>query len=281
MDNKQNTGQQKQLSNYESNYESKMPPFEEKNFEENKIENSIPPFLSLPKILTDEELVKNAYSELFENKPFNYRIKVSYNNKFSDYNANIKYSHFHKYLDLRLSKKWIGVSHEIRIGLIQSLMQKIFKTKKDTDNIDLYNKFLKNVHISAPKTKTDTILEESFKRVNEKYFYGLIEQPNLKWSNGSRVLGKYEYGSDTINISNILEQDFELVDYVMYHEILHKKHKFESKHGRTKHHTTQFRQAEKSYPDSEMLEKRLNRFSNKNRLINKITGTRKRSWKFW
>ena len=126
-----------------------------------------------------------------------------------------------------MSKKWKTISKEIQIGLIQSLSLKIFKEKKKTTNIELYNIFMKKIHIAAPKIKFDPTLEKSFHKVNEKYFYGLIEKPNLVWGDFSlRKLGSYEYGSDTITISKVLQNQGFLIDYIMYHELLHKKHKF-------------------------------------------------------
>jgi predicted metal-dependent hydrolase len=100
-------------------------------------------------------------------------------------------------------------------------------------------------------------LEESFNKVNEKYFFGLIEKTNLTWHNSIRRLGSYEYGTDTVSISKVLETDMELLDYVMYHEILHKKHKFYSKNGRTHHHTREFRESERKFENSEEMEEKI------------------------
>ena len=78
-------------------------------------------------------------------------------------------------------------------------------------------------------------------RVNEKYFYGMILVPNLKWGNKSlSQLGTYDYGTDTITVSRILEKESILLDYVMYHEILHKKIKFKEKNGRSIHHSKEW-----------------------------------------
>ena len=143
------------------------------------------------------------------------------------------------------------------MGLIQGLMLRIFKEKKKTTNIDLYNSFMKNLHISIPKINTDPLLEESFNNINEKYFIGLIERPNLIWHNSIRRLGSYEYGTDTISISRILEGDEEVLDYVMYHEILHKKHKFHSKNGRTHHHTKEFKEMEEKFENSDEMEEKI------------------------
>ena len=196
-------------------------------------------------------IAEKAFLEIFPEKNIeDYDFEIKYNNKFNDYNANVKY--FRNNFQFNLSKKWKNVSEEIQSGLIQELLLKIFRLKKKTTNIDLYNLFMKNVHISVPKTKTDAILEESFNKVNEKYFFGLLERPNLVWGNFSlRKLGHYEYGSDTISISRVFRNsDMDILDYVMYHEMLHKKHKFNSKGMRNFHHTKEFKSSEKKFENS-------------------------------
>jgi len=230
-----------------------------------------------------QELAEKAFNGLFPEKNFNYIVSISYSGKFSDYNANVKFSK--TWMQFKLSKKWVLVSEEIKIGLLQSLMLKIFKVKKSTLNTDLYNKFLKNAHISAEKTKKDEVLESSFRRINEKFFNGMMDMTNLEWNKSSNVLGRYEYGSDTIMISKILEDDYELMDYVMHHEMLHKKFKFKEKNGRTLHHSSEFRKEEKAYPDSEMLEARLKRVISTHKSLSKPASFPKRkrrfSLKFW
>ena len=206
-------------------------------------------------------IAEEAFKGLFPDKEPEHSMRIIYSGKFSDYNANVRWSRRpgRNFMEFNLSRKWVNVSDEIQIGLIQSLMLKIFKAKKQTINIDLYNKFLRNVHVSAPKTEADPVLDNAFNRINEKFFNGMMDKTNLAWNMSGNVLGRYEYGSDTISISKVLEHDYELIDYVMYHEMLHKKHKFKSKNGRNTHHSTQFREDEKAYPHSEAMEMRLKR----------------------
>jgi predicted metal-dependent hydrolase len=141
-------------------------------------------------------------------------------------------------------------------------MNKIFNTKIQTQNMELYEIFLKKIHIAVPKTKSDPLLKESFERVNESYFYGLIEQTNLQWGkNSTSKLGSYEYGNDTITISSIFRNaPIEFLDYVMYHEMLHKKHKFHTKNGKSYHHTRKFKREEKRFRNQEDMEKRMHNF---------------------
>lgn len=202
-------------------------------------------------------LIEQSFKEIYPDKELNREISVKYSGKFKPYNANVKHSPFR--LQFNLSREWKSVSREIQMGLIQSLLVKVFKGRPNTGYQDLYESFIKNLPKYAAKTETNPILEESFNRVNQKYFNSSIERSNLVWgSYSSTKLGSYEYQSDTIKISRILkDRDPLLLDYIMYHEMLHKKHKFYTKSGRSYHHTTIFRNAEKQFEAQEEVEKRL------------------------
>jgi len=213
-------------------------------------------------------MLKQAVDELYDNFP--YQTNLKYSGKFKPYRANIRL--MGNSIQFNLSKKWRAVSKDIQIGLIQELLLKIMKKRlrpirTNTQSIELYNIFMKKIHIAAPKTDINPILEQSFDRVNHRYFNGFLDKTNLKWGNNSlSKLGSYEYGTDTIVISKVLEEDYELMDYVMYHEMLHKKHKFTKKSGRSYHHTSSFRKDERSFENSGLMEKRLRRLLIKKRL---------------
>ena len=209
-------------------------------------------------------LVDRAYLGMWDN--LKYVSKLKYSSKFNDYNANIRLQGNN--LTVSLSRKWKGISSPIVMGCVQSLLLRLFKEKRETTEIDLYNIFMQKVHISVAKVHSDPILEDSFDRMNEEFFYGLVEKPNLKWGQGVSKLGSYEYGSDTISISKHLSG--ELLDYVMYHEMLHKKHKFYSKNGKSYHHTGAFRKDEKAFPDSKRLDGELQ----------KVVRKKKGFWRF-
>ncbi len=216
--------------------------------------------------------IKPIFIELFPDKKFDYDVKLKYSSKFSDYNANIKL--YKNNLMISLSKKWKGVNQEIVKGLIQSLLIKMFgknvksmkKIKKiNTMNMDLYNNFIKSLHLSIPKTNIDLDLKRSFDRVNDCFFFGQIEIPNLQWGFFStKKFATYDFQTDAITFSKILKnQNIELIDYVMYHELLHKKFKFRSKNNRNLFHSAEFKKAEKAYPNSDELEKQLRKLSSK------------------
>ena len=210
-------------------------------------------------------LIEEAFQELYPNKELNFSISLKYSRKFSPYNANVK--RFGNNLIFSLSRDWKKISKELQIGLIQELMTKILKDKnKKTMSMELYNLFMKNVHLAVPKTKTDEVLEESFNKVNDAYFNGMLDKPNLQWGSESlSKLGSYEYGSDTITISTIFKNETKLLDYVMYHEMLHKKFKFESKNGRNLHHSNEFKRMESKFENRDLIEKEISRLARKHR----------------
>lgn len=225
---------------------------------------------------------EEAYTELYPGKSLGYNISVKYSRQFKPYNANVR--RYGNNLVFHLSKDWKKISREIQIGLLQELLTKILKSdrnevsgelknkkflsdKKKTMNMELYNMFLKNVHIAIPKTKTNSVLEASFNRNNDAFFNGMLDIPNLQWGTDSTSkLGCYEYGSDTITISTIFQfADPLLLDYVIYHEMLHKKFKFENKNGRTLHHSAEFRRMESKFPNRDVLEKDVSKLARKHR----------------
>lgn len=217
-------------------------------------------------------LAQKAIQEL--GMPENRQIIVKYSGHFKNYNANAKYNV--NRIEFNLSRQWRMVDQDIQIGLIQSLIVRIKKLKSiKTENMILYESFMKNLSKYAKKHTHEPELEESFNRVNEKFFNGLIDKPNLIFASESfHKLGSYDYTSDTINISTIFrglpQEEIKYLDYVMYHEILHKKHSFNIKNGRHQAHTKAFKDEEKKFAVN--AESELNAWLRKKRY---------RKWRFW
>jgi len=223
-------------------------------------------------------LAERAFSELFPDKKLTKQLIIKYSRAFNAYNANVKYSAFS--MTFSLSYEWKKVNDEIKLGLIQLLLLKAYGEKrKQTLNIDLYEKFIKSVGDYAPVKDSDPLLEQSFNRVNEKYFYGMLYKPNLRWGGQSfSKLGTYEYGANMVTISSVFkaEDAQELLDYIMYHELLHKKQKFHTKNGRSYHHTSKFRDKEKEF-DNPKIEDKLKKFLAQKR-VKAVFSHRKKPW---
>ena len=95
-------------------------------------------------------------------------------------------------------------------------------------------------------------LDEVFASLNARYFAGLLHRPTLSWSARptSRILGHHDHVHGAIIISRTLDSPriprF-VVEYVLYHEMLHVKHPPRRDSGRTLYHSRQFRDDERRF----------------------------------
>ena len=209
-------------------------------------------------------LAEKAVAELFPNRDEKRKLVVKYSGKFADYNANVKYTH--NTMEFSLSKKWQDVSEEIQQGIIEHLLCKVYGEDVSSVNQDLYHSFMKHLTKFAPISEQDEYLLGRFSVINDQYFNGMMTAPNLKWGQAAyRKLGHYEYASDTIVISGIFKSAMEdgkveeLLDFVMYHEMLHKKHQYNHRKKGAHHHTKAFKEDEKKWHDNK-VEDKLKRF---------------------
>jgi hypothetical protein len=109
-------------------------------------------------------------------------------------------------------------------------------------------------------------LGESFDRVNAHYFAGRMPRPALVWSRAiSRCkFGHYQYADDTVMISRALDTPSVpvfVLDHVMHHELLHKKHGLRWQRGRGHAHTAEFRQEERLFQYYEQADQFLRRLA--------------------
>lgn len=95
-------------------------------------------------------------------------------------------------------------------------------------------------------------LNEIFARVNAAYFGGLMPKPILTWNRTltARKFAHYQPSRDTIMISVTLDDPKVpafVLDFVMYHELLHKKHGSMTVNGRRLSHSPAFRAEERRF----------------------------------
>jgi hypothetical protein len=105
-------------------------------------------------------------------------------------------------------------------------------------------------------------LEEIFHDLNRRIFHGQIPPTRLGWSqkNSRRILGHYDSGHNTITVSRSLDSPSVpryLVEYVVYHEMLHIKFPVERRGQRRVLHSREFRAAEKKFPQYELACRRI------------------------
>ncbi|NMC75746.1 MAG: M48 family metallopeptidase, partial [Candidatus Methanofastidiosa archaeon] len=66
-----------------------------------------------------------------------------------------------------------------------------------------------------------------------------------------RIFGRYDRSKNEIVISRLLDEHrtpFYVIEYIMYHEMLHIKYGFTYKKGRRRIHTSPFKKEEEKFP---------------------------------
>ena len=106
--------------------------------------------------------------------------------------------------------------------------------------------------VSSPRGRFYS-LERLFRRLNRQYFEGQLPQPVLTWSQRRTrtILGHHDQVHDTIVVSRTLDaRDIPewVVEFILYHEMLHIKHPARLINGRRYYHTKAFRADEQRFP---------------------------------
>lgn len=178
---------------------------------------------------------------------------------------------------IRVSDTFRDAPEEVLVSLGRMLMAKLNRKKVDERDRGLYLRYVssgelqeKASKILAERKRRVRIvrghyrdLNKSFERVNEEYFRSCVKKPVLTWSmrRAKRTLGKYDVERDIVFISRVLDSlkvPEALLDFIMYHELLHKKHGI-GQGERRRIHTAAFRRDEKKFRDYEKMKELMER----------------------
>lgn len=96
-------------------------------------------------------------------------------------------------------------------------------------------------------------LETVFEELNARFFHGLMARPRLSWSptKTRRILGHYDPAHNAIIISRIFDHPGMpryVLEYIVYHEMLHLKHPVKLRGSRRCVHSAEFQAEEKLFP---------------------------------
>lgn len=180
-----------------------------------------------------------------------------------------------KTLDMRVQEGFISAPDTIITGLLELAYNPrakgVRQAIKDYTFSSSYQEIRQRLeYLGVPRNSfaagSAHDLAESFQRVNHTYFSGKLDRPNLVWNTRltHRKFGHYQWDTDTVMLSRSLDHpeipDL-VVDYVMYHELLHKKlGAKQAKHNRIAH-TGEFRQAESQFKNLAQAKRILNQIS--------------------
>jgi predicted metal-dependent hydrolase len=96
-------------------------------------------------------------------------------------------------------------------------------------------------------------LDAVFEELNTRFFHGLMARPRMSWSQTKtrRILGHYDPAHNAIVISRIFDHPAMpafVLEYIVYHEMLHLKHPVRLRGSRRCVHSAEFQAEEKLFP---------------------------------
>jgi predicted metal-dependent hydrolase len=107
-------------------------------------------------------------------------------------------------------------------------------------------------------------LDAIFEDLNARFFHGMMARPRMSWSQTKtrRILGHYDPAHNAIIISRIFDHPAipgYVLEYIVYHEMLHLRHPVKLNGSRRCVHSAAFRAEEKLFPQLEAAQRFLHR----------------------
>lgn len=152
-------------------------------------------------------------------------------------------------------------------GLAYILTGKLLRKKIPAGALEVYSAYIKSdaIRLKATENKRERgrkvvttskgatyDLDEIFAGLNSRYFGGAIPKPVLTWSAKKtfRILGHHDATHEHIAISkslDTLDTPRYVVEYVVFHEMLHITHPTRHVNGRRYNHTAAFKHDERKF----------------------------------
>lgn len=211
--------------------------------------------------------IKNFYETAFQNLNGKYDISEINVEFYSYIGINHTIRLRNGKIFVRISEIFKDAPAEVHEALAKILVSKILRRKVPASANEIYNEYASKKEIRAQalenkRQKGRKIitspqgdvydLEEIFRQMNDLYFDNRIKKPTLTWSARTtfRRLGHHDAAHDTIVISKSLDDKKVpryVVEFVVFHEMLHIFHPMKLQNGRRYHHTPEFRRDEKKF----------------------------------
>jgi hypothetical protein len=174
------------------------------------------------------------------------------------------------HLKVRVSDLFVDAPRRVIHALALILLAKLYRRKLASEVHQIYRGFILSADIQerarvarcsrgrmrpgkGPSGRY-VDLDTCFDRLNGRYFGGSLNKPRITWSErrSRRTLGRYDSTRNCIYISKVFDTPAVpafVVDYVMFHEMLHVKHQSCIRGCRMLVHTPEFRADEKTFSE--------------------------------
>jgi len=172
-------------------------------------------------------------------------------------------------LYIRLSDLLEGAPEPVLHAIAHILLAKLYRKPVDRAQSARYRRYAASHDLAAKAHLVRQIrgrkhiqsarghhyhLEEIFEALNRRFFHGLMGRPQLTWSqnHARNHLGHYDPAHNAIIISRVFDHPRVpryVVEYIVFHEMLHLKHPVKLRGSRRCVHSREFLEEEKSFPE--------------------------------
>ena len=215
---------------------------------------------------TVEQIYQRVFRDLKPRTPPP-RFVVEYR-PFANVNSFIRREELDGRVRVRMSDLLEGAPAPVHEALAFILLSKLYRKKAPEKYNRRYRLFLNRADVSRKMLLLRQLrgrkpvsaargrcydLDEIFEELNHQFFHGLLARPQLGWSRtASRtMLGHFDPAHNAIIISRIFDQPDVprfLVEYILFHEMLHLRYPVEHRNQRRCVHTAEFKEAERAFP---------------------------------
>ena len=198
---------------------------------------------------------------------------------YANLDSRIRLESGHRKMLVKVSDQLEHAPHEVQESLAYVLLGKLYRKPVDRAHELRYKEFVNRADVRrraleirrqrgrkrlTPPAGGCYDLDAMFDALNAQYFDGELGKPRLGWSvrRSRRLLGHYDHAHHTIVISRLLDNRAVprfVVEYVLYHEMLHLKHPVEYRSGRRCVHGPEFKSEERLFPGFEEANRYLER----------------------
>lgn len=169
---------------------------------------------------------------------------------------------------VRLSDLLEGAPDNVLRAIAHILVAKMYRKPIDREHASRYRRYVTATHMSRKahlvrqirgrkriaSPQGDTYdLEAIFEELNLKFFHGLLAPPQMTWSSerARNRLGHYDPAHNAIVVSKVFDHPRVprfVVEYIVYHEMLHLKHPVKVRGSRRCVHPPEFQAEERLFP---------------------------------
>ncbi len=178
-------------------------------------------------------------------------------------------------LHIRLSDLLEGAPESVLHAIAHILLAKLYRRPVDRAQSTRYRRYTASHDITAKARLVRQMrgrkhihsarghyfdLDQLFEDLNRRFFHGLMGRPQLTWSrdHARNRLGHYDPAHNTIVISRVFDHPRVpryVVEYILFHEMLHLKHPVKLRGSRRCVHSREFMAEEKLFPELETAQK--------------------------